>query len=221
MWPALMRNLWGAVRYWWQMADNLWHKSFIPKLILWHKSSFPKLILWHISSIQNLILCILGYVSLGHISVRKRERNEEEYIQFSARFPNKMLHSISLQFPALFAISNNCPQRCSSFNTCCGIQDFKKCFFPFFYQKTQVRPMPDLVSNWHTGQCFEWCDPVWRCCRFSNDGWQIQNRAGNVDKTVLIFGAARQFLTMGIANLADFSPNALVWSTNQLWGGGI
>ena len=156
-----------------------------------------------------------------HISVRKRERNEEEYIQFSARFPNKMLHSISLQFPALFAISNNCPQRCSSFNTCCEIQDFKKCFFPFFYQKTQVRPMPDLVSNWHTGQCFEWCDPVWRCCRFSNDGWQIQNRAGNVDQTVLIFGAARQFLTMGIANLADFSQNALLWSTKQLWKGGI
>ena len=147
MWPALMRNLWGAVRYWWQMADNFWNKSFIPKLIHWHKSSFPKLILWHISSIQNLILCILGYVSLGHISVKKRERNEEEYIQFSARFPNKMLHSISLQFPALFAISNNCPQRCSSFNTCCEIQDFKKCFFPFFYQKTQVRPMSDLVAE--------------------------------------------------------------------------
>ena len=144
MWPALMRNLWGAVRYWWQMADNFWHKSFIPKLIHWHKSSFPKLILWHISSIQNLILCILGYVSLGHISVKKRERNEEEYIQFSARFPNKMLHSISLQFPALFAISNNCPQRCSSFNTCCEIQDFKKCFFPFFYQKTQVDQCPTL-----------------------------------------------------------------------------
>ena len=49
----------------------------------------------------------------------------------------------------------------------------------------------------------------------------VQNRAGNVDQTVLIFGAARQFLTMGIANLADFSQNALVWSTKQLWKGGI
>ena len=49
----------------------------------------------------------------------------------------------------------------------------------------------------------------------------VQNRAGNVDQTVLIFGAARQFLSMGIANLTDFSLNALVWSTKQLWKGGI
>ena len=31
----LMRNLWDVARYRWQMADNFWHKSLIPKLILY------------------------------------------------------------------------------------------------------------------------------------------------------------------------------------------